>query len=219
MSTLRIAIPIFPGVDLIDVAAPVDVFSRISQFWKERDVDVRVVAAKLDPIVTGQNVPITPTATFADYTSAPPDVLLVPGAYDTSGATSDPTFMDWVTAMGERASFVTSVCTGAIILAKAGLLNGYRATTHWAGIDTLTSIKGVLVVNGYPRWVHDRNRITGGGVSSSLDTAIYLVSVLTNDDVAKCVQLLVQYNPHPPFDTGDPAVADPDTYLRVQYGA
>ncbi len=219
MNALRIAIPIFPRVDLIDVAAPVDVLSRISEFWTERDVDVRVVAATLDPIVTGQNLPITPTATFADYMSAPPDVLLVPGAYDTSGATGDKTYMDWVTAMGERAKFVTSVCTGAIILGKAGLLDGYRATTHWAGLPTLTGIKGVLVVNGYPRWVHDRNRITGGGVSSSLDTAIYLVSILTNDAVAKCVQLLVQYNPHPPFNTGDPSVADPDTYLRVEYGA
>jgi cyclohexyl-isocyanide hydratase len=217
MHSLRIAIPIYPQVDLIDVSAPADVFSRIPEFWQERDLDLKLVAKTLDPITTGQTIPIVPTATFDYYSAEPPDVLLVPGAYDTSGATKDPDLMKWIVDQAKRADLVTSVCTGAIVLAKAGLLDGYRATTHWAALDSLTAIKGVLVVNGYPRWVHDRNRVTGGGISSSLDTAIYLVSILTNEQVAKCVQLLIQYNPHPPFNTGDPSVADPDTYLRVAY--
>lgn len=219
MQSLRIAIPIYPKVDLIDVCAPVDVLSRIPEFWgKEHTLDLQVVAKTLTPIVTGQNVPLVPTATFDDYAESPPNVLLVPGAYSTDGATKDPELMKWIADMGKRAELVVSVCTGAIVLAKAGLLDGYRATTHWAALRELAKNEGVRVVNGYPRWVHDRNRITGGGVSSSLDTAIYLVSLLTNDEVAKCVQLLVQYNPHPPFNTGDPSVADPDTYLRVAYG-
>lgn len=165
-------------------------------------------------------MPITPTATFADYAGGEPlDVLLLPGASDTSGATGDPVLMDFVTAQGATANMVTSVCTGALILGAAGLLNGFRATTHCLALDALRGISSeILVVNGYPRWVHDRNRLTGGGVSSSLDSTLYLISLITDEQTAKCIQLLIQYNPQPPFNCGDPSVADTDTYLRVVYG-
>jgi cyclohexyl-isocyanide hydratase len=217
MQPLRIAIPIYPGVDLIDVTVPFDVFTRIPGFWKERELDLHLVAATTDAIFTGQKVELHATKTFDDYKDSPATVLLVPGAYDTSGATEDPVLMSFIQEQAAKAKLVTSVCTGAIVLGTAGLLDGYRATTHWAALDSLRAMKSVLVVNGYPRWVHDRNRITGGGISSSLDTAIYLVSLLTNEQAAKCVQLLIQYNPHPPYQTGDPAVADQDTYLRTAY--
>jgi len=218
MQRLRIAIPIYPGVDLIDVTVPFDVFTRIPQFWKERELDLQLVAAaKGTSVVTGQNITLTSTAAFDDYNDEPPTVLLVPGAYITSGATGDAELMKWIAEQGAKAEIVASVCTGALVLAKAGLLDQYRATTHWAALGTLTAFKSVRVVNGYPRWVRDRNRITGGGISSSLDTAIYLVSILTNEQTAKCVQLLIQYNPHPPFETGDPAVADQKTYLLTAY--
>jgi cyclohexyl-isocyanide hydratase len=106
------------------------------------------------------------------------------------------------------------------VLGTAGLLNGFRCTTHCLAQDTLKAIsKEILLVNGFPRWVHDRNRLTGGGVSSSLDSTLYLISLLTGEQTAKCIQLVIQYNPQPPFHCGDPAVADTDTYLRVVYGA
>lgn len=213
--TLRIAIPIYENCDLIDVAAPFDILSRISSYWHDDDVDLRIVAESTSPVVTGQKVSITPQADFASYPQA--NVLLVPGAYDTSNGMKKP-FQDFIKAQAAKAQWVTSVCTGAIVLAKAGLLDGYRATTHWAGLAELRSYKKVKVVNGFPRWVHDRNRLTGGGVSSSLDAAIYLVSLLTNEHVAKCAQLIVQYNPHPPFKGGDPCAADYDTYAAVARG-
>lgn len=221
MPPLRIAVPIYPAVDMIDVAASIDPLGHIPDFWKERPFELHLVAATLDPILTGQKVRITPTATFADYENgAPLDVLLLPGAGNTSGATGDEVFMDFVRAQGAMAKMVTSVCTGALILGAAGLLNGYRATTHWLALDSLRGIsQDIFVVNGYPRWVHDRNRLTAGGISSSLDSTLYLISLITDEQTAKCVQLLIQYNPHPPFACGDPSVADPDTYLRVVYGA
>ena len=218
MPALRIAIPIFPGVDMIDVAATIDPLSRIPAFWNERPLELNLVAEKIAPIVTLQNVPITPTATFADYAAGGLDVLLLPGATDTSGATKDPVFMDFVTTQGKTAGMVTSVCTGALILATAGLLDGFRATTHWLALGALGNLSDkIRVVNGYPRWVHDGNRLTGGGVSSSLDATLYLISLLTDEQTAKCVQLLIQYHPQPPYDCGDPSVADTDTYLRVAY--
>lgn len=220
MPPLRIAIPVYHGVDLIDVASTFDPLSRIPSFWKERPLELHLVAATRDPIVTGQRVPITTTNTFDGYDDGTPlDVLLLPGADDTSGATNDERLMRFVRTQGATAHRVTSVCTGALILGKAGLLDGFRATTHCLAIETLRQISSaILVVNGYPRWVHDRNRLTGGGVSSSLDSTLYLISLLTNDQTAKCIQLVIQYNPQPPFHCGDPSVADTETWLRVAYG-
>jgi len=217
MQTLRIAIPIYPGVDLIDATVTFDALSRIPEFSKY-GLELDLVAATLDPVTTGQKLVLTPTKVFSAYRRQRLDVLLVPGATDTSGATDDGTFMDFVRAQGATARIVASVCTGALILATAKLLDGYQATTYWYSIDkrTLTSISpAVKQVNGYPRWVHDRNRLTGGGVSSSLDATIYLISILTDEQTAKCVQLSIQYHPQPPFNTGDPAVADYETYRRV----
>jgi len=220
MHPLRIAIPIYPGVDIIDVASTVDPLSRIPDFWKDRPLELHLVAEKRQPILTGQKVPITPTATFDDYGHGKLDVLLLPGADDTSGATKDEMLMDFVRKQGASAHMVTSVCTGALVLGTAGLLEGFRATTHCLALDTLRQISNkILVVNGYPRWVHDRNRLTGGGVSSSLDSTLYLISLLTDEQTAKCIQLVIQYNPQPPFDCGDPSVADEKTYLRVAYGS
>ena len=219
MPPLRIAIPIYPGCDMIDVAATFDPLQRISDFWIERPLELDLVAETLTPVLTGQKVTLGPTKTFDDYKDVTLDVLLVPGAGDTSGATGDPTFMKFVSDQGSRAKMVTSVCTGALVLGTAGLLNGFRATTHCLALDSLRAIsREILVVNGFPRWVHDRNRLTGGGVSSSLDSTLYLISLLTNEQTAKCIQLIIQYNPQPPFHCGDPAVADTETYLRVVYG-
>jgi cyclohexyl-isocyanide hydratase len=215
MSSLRIGIPIYKHVDLIDVAVPLDILSRIPSYWTKRTLELDIVGATCDSVATDQGMVLTPTKTFADYDDHPLHVILVPGSEHTASATGDDRYMDFVRKQSATAEIVMSVCTGALILGQAGLLDGYRATTHWIALDQLRQNTKIEVVNGYPRWVHDRNRITAGGVSSSADAAFYLISVMTDDQTAKCAQLITQYNPHPPFDTGDPAVADPDTYFRV----
>jgi cyclohexyl-isocyanide hydratase len=211
---LVIGIPIYGGVDLIDVAAPVDVLSRIPHYWSGGAVQLILAAATCDAVVTGQNVPLIPATSFEDCPQL--DVLLVPGAYDVSGVVSDEEFLAFLRKQAAGAKHVTAVCTGSIILAAAGLLDGYRATTHHLALPMLESYCSVTVANGYPRWVECGNRFTTGGVSASLDGALKLAEILTGDaQVARCIQLEVQYRPSPPFDCGDPAVADFRTYDLV----
>lgn len=217
MNPLRIGIPIYTHVDLIDVAATFDVLSRIPNYWTVRPLELDIVGPACDPIATDQGVVLTPTKAYADYDANPLSVIIVPGSQHTDSAIGDPAYMEFVKRQSTNPGIeiVMSVCTGALVLSAAGLLDGYEATTHWIGLDDLKKNPNVRVVNGYPRWVHDRNRITTGGVASSIDGSFYLISVLTNDQTAKCAQLITQYNPHPPFNTGDPAVADPTTYFKV----
>lgn len=217
MKPLRIGIPIYKFVDLIDVAATFDVLSRIPGYWKVRPFELDIIGPTCDPILTDQGIVLTPTKTFAQVDASPLSVIIAPGSQHTDSAIDDKQYMDFVTrqSIGPDIEIVMSVCTGALILSAAGLLDGYQATTHWIALDYLKANKNVRVVNGYPRWVHDRNRITTGGVSSSIDGSFYLISVVTDDQTAKCAQLITQYHPQPPFDTGDPAVADPTTYFKV----
>jgi cyclohexyl-isocyanide hydratase len=219
MKAIRVGIPIYPGCDLIDVAGPWDLFSRVNQFWNGNTLDTLLLWKSCEPVMTGQNLLLTPTATFADFATSQLDVIFVPGGEDTSGATNDPDYMEFLKEQAKRAPWVTSVCTGALVLSAAGLLDGYQATTHWAALDRLKTNTNVKVVNGYPRFVHDRNRFTTGGVASSLDGTLELISLLTGDEgIAKATQLIVQYHPQPPFNCGDPAVADYETYARVTGG-
>lgn len=213
MSDLVIGILIYPQVDMIDVAAPSDVLTRIPHYSKT-GVQLLLVAKDCNPVVTGQGFTLAPTT---DLGSCPQlDVLLVPGAVDVSPITGDAEITSFLKTQAAHARYVTSVCTGAIILAAAGLLDGYRATTHHLALDQLAAYKAVTVANGYPRWVECGNRFTTGGVAASLDGALRLAEILTGDaQVSKCIQLEIQYHPNPPYDEGDPAVAAFKTYDMV----
>jgi cyclohexyl-isocyanide hydratase len=194
----HIGMLVFPGMTILDLIGPQQYFAvapgRTTQLlWKTRD-----------PVVSDSGVPILPTATFAE---APEEleILFVPGGFQGTGATiEDPEVLDFVASRGERAKYVTSVCTGALILGAAGLLQGYRATTHWAYRDLL------LLVGAEPvaaRVVEDGNRITGGGVTSGIDFGLTLLARLAGDDYAQGWQLGTEYDPHPPFDAGTPEKA------------
>jgi cyclohexyl-isocyanide hydratase len=191
---LRVAMLIHPDMVLLDLVGPQTVFSlsvaEIHLLWKERAF-----------VTTDVGVPLMPTTTFADCPEDL-DVLFVPGGLKGSVALmQDRSVLDFLARKAETARFVTSVCTGALVLGAAGLLRGYRATSHWYVRDLL-ALMGATVVP--ERVVVDRNRITGGGVTAGIDAGLTIAAQLRGEDYAKRVQLVLEYEPKPPFDAGSP---------------
>ena len=202
----NIAMPVYEGVDLMDVAAPYEIFNWMGVYWKARAVKVELVAATRRVIKTRDGLKLTPDKTFDGYhkQNLQADLLWVPGGDPEKlrEMMGDPGYLNFLRKQSEAADYVTSVCEGALLLASAGLLDGYSATTHWAFIPCLKAFRKVKVADGYPRYVVDRNRVTGGGISSGLDEALELVARVSSYEVAKQVQLVTQYFPQPPF-SGD----------------
>lgn len=196
----NIAMPVYEGVDLMDVAAPYEIFNWMGTYWKERAVKVFLVAATADVLKTRDGMKLTPDETFDDFREQA-DLLWVPGGDPDAlrEMMSDSGYLNFLRGQSGRAAYVTSVCEGALLLASAGLLDGYSATTHWAFIPCLKSFRKVKVADGYPRYVVDRNRVTGGGISSGLDEALELVARVSSYEIARQVQLVIQYFPRPPF--------------------
>lgn len=195
---MRIAFLLFPNVTQLDLTGPAQFLSRLP------DAQVDLVWDSLDPVPTDAGFSIMPTATFADVAQA--ELLCVPGGIGVSKVIDHAPALDWVRQVGTTAQWVTSVCTGALILGAAGLLQGYKATTHWAWHDLLR-LFGAEPVHG--RHVIDRNRATGGGVTAGIDFALALMAEIAGADHARAVQLALEYDPAPPFDGGSPAKAGP----------
>ncbi len=195
---MHLAFLLFPGVTQLDLTGPVQFLSRLP------GAQVDLVWASLDPVPTDAGFSIVPTATFAQVPRA--DLLCVPGGMGAADVINHPQALDWVRQVGAGAQWVTSVCTGALVLGAAGLLRGYRATTHWAWHDLL-SLFGAEPVQA--RHVIDRNRATGGGVTAGIDFALALMAEIAGPDHARAVQLALEYDPAPPFDAGSPAKAGP----------
>jgi cyclohexyl-isocyanide hydratase len=174
--------------------------------WQARLVHVYVVAETNIAVAAhnGVGFQVTPHKTFDQVPKV--DVLWVPGAAIETIAKQmqDRTYLDFLRSRSEHASFVTSVCEGALLLAAAGLLDGYSATTHWSVIPCLKKFTKVKVAEGHPRYVVDRNRVTGGGISSGLDEALELIRLIVDKDggdgvnIAEQVQVITQYFPKPP---------------------
>jgi cyclohexyl-isocyanide hydratase len=195
-----IGIPIYQKVDLLDVAAPAEIFDSMKANAPQLKVEVCLIAADDRDVVTRAGVILKPDKCFHEVPHV--DVLWVPGG-DVSALKKlmhDPkrTYLDFLITRAANAKYVTSVCEGALLLAQAGLLDGYLATTHWAFIPCLKKFKAVSVAEGYPRFVVDRKRVTGGGISSGLDEALKMVELLAGYDVAQQVQQFTQYYPAPP---------------------
>ncbi|TPG20516.1 DJ-1/PfpI family protein [Sphingomonas koreensis] len=193
---ITIAFLLFPDVTQLDLTGPAQVLSRLG------NARIDLVAKTRDRVPTDAGFALLPTATFDELHAA--DILCIPGGIGTSDAIEDAATLDWVRNAAARATWITSVCTGSLVLGAAGLLQGYRATTHWAAHHLLAGF-GAIPVN--QRVVFDRNRVTGGGVTAGIDFALALTAAIRGEEHAKFVQLSLEYDPAPPFDAGSPEAA------------
>lgn len=206
-----IGVYIWPNMTALDVLGPQQILGFVPEF------NVVTVAKSKDPVISDTKLQIVPDHDFA---SCPPlDILLVGGGVDPSAEMQDEAVMAWMRETGDAAEYVTSVCTGALMLAEAGLLEGYKATTHWAFKDELARYPGVEVAEG--RVVSDRSRITGGGVTAGIDFGFALVAQLVGPEAAAGLQLMGEYDPQPatPFGHPDRAPAELVTAVRAQFEA
>ena len=190
---LQIGSLLFDGLDQIDLTGPFEVLSRIP------NATYRIYAKTLAPVRDVSGLRLTPDATLADAPKL--DVLHVPGGFGQEGVMEDDEVLTWIQRQTEGARSVFSVCTGALLLGAAGLLRGRRATTHWASFHLLP-LFGAVPVN--ERVVVDGNWIFAAGVTAGIDGALRLAAELRGDDVARAIQLYMQYAPEPPFDSGTP---------------
>lgn len=193
---LQIGLLLFPKLTQLDLTGPLQVFSRIP------DARVHLIWKRIEPVASDTPLALLPTKTFADCPQL--DVICVPGGIGTDDLVNDTETLDFVGMQSWSAQYVTSVCTGSLVLGAAGLLQGYRATTHWSALDLLPAFGATPVKT---RVCRDRNRITGGGVTAGIDFALTLASVLVDRQTAEAIQLILEYNPAPPFNAGSPETA------------
>jgi len=201
-----IGIYIWQNMTVLDAIAPQQILGFVPEF------DVVTVAKSKDPVVTDTKVRIIPDH---DFSTCPPiDVLVVSGGVNPLPEMQDEAVLSWLRETGGSAEYVTSVCTGTLLLAEAGLLDGYRATTHWAYKEHLATYPAVEVVDG--RVVSDRNRITGGGVTAGIDFALVIVAQLVSPELAATLQLMGEYDPQPATRFGSPDRAPAEMVAAVE---
>jgi transcriptional regulator GlxA family with amidase domain len=198
----KIVIPIYEQVNLLDVASACEMFYWMGQYWGKRKVTIDLVEAKGRVVTTLAGPRLTPDHSFDNYRQhgIQAQLIWVPGAG--SGTIekmmADADYIRFLREQAARAEYVTSVCEGALLLANAGLLDGYKATTHWAVVPCLRKFEKVKVAECYPRFVVDRNRVTGGGISSGLDESLEIIRIICGQATAEKVQVVTQYFPQPP---------------------
>jgi len=199
---------IFPRVTQLDFTGPFEVFARTP------GVKAHVLWKTLEPVVSDTGLAVLPTTMLKDCPTL--DLICIPGGPGQIALMDDEQILDFVREKSERARFVTSVCTGSLVLGAAGLLQGYQATTHWMSLDQLAYF-GATPVRG--RVVIDRNRITGGGVTSGIDLALHVASLITDEQTARAIQLSIEYDPQPPFSSGSPESAGTETVAATRQRA
>jgi len=195
---LQVGMLLYPGFTLLDLAGPANALGlhgKIHLIWKT-----------LDSVPTDMGISMNPTVTFDDVPENL-DVLFVPGGFGTNDMMMDEEVLAFLRRAGATARYVTSVCTGSVILAMAGLLDGYKAATHWAFYEPLEALG---VEPSHERVAIDRNRISGGGVTAGVDFGLIVLAELRGRDVAEFTQLALEYDPQPPFNAGHPRVARPE---------
>jgi cyclohexyl-isocyanide hydratase len=205
---LHIGVLAFPKMTSLDALAPFEILARAPNstthlVWKDRT-----------PFAGDTGLLVTPSMSFKDAPQF--DVIVVPGGPGQNDLMDDEELFSFLRQQAAGAQWVTSVCTGSLLLAAAGLLTGYKATCHWLSLEYLRLFPVEVVPD---RVVIDRNRVTGGGVTSGLDFAFVLLRLLRGEETAKAIQLMLEYDPAPPFRSGHPDVADPKTVEMVRAAA
>ncbi len=204
-SVQQIGMLIYPDMTALDLIAPHTVFSGLG------NVDIYLAWKTKEPVLSDTGVAIPPTATL-DEVPMDLDILFVPGG-NNAYLLNDPEIMAFLKSRGERARYVTSVCTGSLLLGAAGLLDGYQATSHW---NTREHLRMFGAIPTPERVVRDRNRLTGGGVTAGMDFGLVLAAEIRGEKTAKLLQLAFEYDPQPPFDSGSPEKADSELVTIVE---
>ncbi|MDQ4070929.1 MAG: DJ-1/PfpI family protein [Actinomycetota bacterium] len=187
---------LFPGVEELDFVGPWEVLRAWERVWPDDGQQVLLLAREEGTITCAMGMRVVPEVTWA---SAPPlDVLVYPGGQGTVAQLGDESIRTWVRDTARGGTLMTSVCTGALVFADAGLLDGRPATTHWASLDHLANLGRDIEVRPDDRFVDDGNVITSSGVSAGIDMALHLVARLATPDRAREVRRYIQYDPAPP---------------------
>ena len=202
---MLIGFVIYPEVTALDAVGPFEVLARLPE------ASVRFVGAQRGPVQAQYGLSLHVDTPYDECPQL--DVLCVPGGPGQMACMEDAPLLAFLGAQAAGAKWITSVCTGSLILGAAGLLQGYRATTHWRYMECLRDLGAVPVQK---RVVADRNRLTGAGVSAGLDLGLFLSALLAGEQAAQTIQLQLEYDPQPPFQSGAPERADVDLVAAVQ---
>lgn len=201
---LVLGIALYPYLTALDFVGPLTVLSMACT--------THLLSKTLAPVPTDTGFAVVPTTTFADCPKHL-DILLIPGGLGSTSAMEDKDLLDFLKSQGAEADYITSVCSGSTVLGAAGLLDGYKAATHWAYYQTLEAMD---IQTSRERVVIDRNRVSGGGVTAGIDFGLVLLAKLCGEDAAKRVQLMMEYDPQPPFQSGHPRTAEPQITADLQ---
>jgi transcriptional regulator GlxA family with amidase domain len=205
---MNIAIPIFDRLTALDAVGPYEVLSRLP-------------GARVQFLAESEGPKRTDNGMLALSADAPldalpdPDVIVVPGGFGTQPLMEDETMLGWLRTAHQTSEWTTSVCTGSLLLAAAGILEGLEATTHWMSLQTLARYGATPVTR---RVVEQGKVITAAGVSSGIDMALVLAARIAGEEVAQAIQLVIEYDPQPPFDSGSLEKASPDVVNLVRAG-
>lgn len=205
--SLEVGLLVFPHVQQLDLTGPYEVFASLP------DTRVHLIWKEIVPITSATGLILTPTMTFADCPAL--DVICVPGGSGVNALLGDGDVLDFVRSHAASARYVTSVCTGSLVLGAAGLLKGRRATSHWNAIDFLPAFGAEPV---HARVVEDGNLMTAGGVTSGIDFGLTIAARIAGQETAEVIQLSLEYAPAPPFDAGLPDTAKPQITALARAG-
>ncbi|NLS00544.1 DJ-1/PfpI family protein [Rhizobium sp. P38BS-XIX] len=203
--TIRFGLLVFPGVQQLDLTAPYEIFASTE------GAEVHLIWKDTSPIISATKLVLQPTTTFADCPQL--DVICVPGGGGVNALLEDDAVLAFVREKAATARFISSVCTGSLVLGAAGLLKDKKATSHWNAIDFLAGF-GAIATSG--RVVRDGNIFTAGGVTAGIDFGLTIVAALCGQEEAESVQLSLEYAPEPPFHSGTPHQASAEVLKRTK---